>query len=523
MRTIAVGLVVFAIVIVAESAIGGYSFCYAEHWTTFFFDTDHISYAYFHIGGVAQLIADFLTQFFVGKWVANILMSALLSAVAMLSYAMTTKQATTWANAPLSIAIATCVGLLSHSTDWSLAGTVALLLCLLCLFFRTKKTTHISLWIHDIVCIALLFIIAGPIAVLYVLCAIICSTKKTEYIAKLLIFSTITISVALYQMHSGAVGEWHQALTPMGYSDHRSSALWAAWLPWVGVLLLLVSNDVFLFFAIKKEKAQVAINAFLMLLLCIVSGVQCINHNQELFKRFSHLSREADWQGIISACGGKPSRNILVQNCINEAWAATGELGNHVLDNPESNMSTLLSANIESGYVAAQMSDIYYLMGHIAQARRYAFEANEYVGGLSPRLLQRLTLTAIVLRQYNEAKKYIKLLSHTLFYAHWAQQMQALLTDEAVSANTELSNMHQCVPSSDAFCNAQGVNYDLADIMRSNPTNIATAQYLAATMMFLGNKEEYVAIIDEMQANGALPTILQKHFRQAYLMAKQAH
>lgn len=511
-------LSIFVCFVAIEYFVGAYSCCYMELWTTFFYDHHYIFEKYFVVGGGACLVADFIVQFFLSPAIANMLMAFLLVAIFAVCYkVVATTQFNIYALI-VSAIVPTTLLALTFSSDWLLCGTISMFFCLLCLWLRCKFDKYVS--VYDLLCCVSLFLLFGPIAVLYVVSLFIivkCNLKSLLVALALLI---IVLLMSYLTLRSGVVGKWQQILTPMGYFNHHADAPSEVFMPWISVLILVIWRRLKSFIA-QKKLLSTTISVFLLVITSAITVNRFVKHEEQLFKKFSYLSCNAEWTKIIDECGGRPSRNVLVQNCVNQAWAHIGELGNHLLDNPQSNMAMLISASIPNGYVAAQIGDIYYSMGHIAMARRYAFEANEHIGGFSPRLLQRLTLIAIIMGEYAEAEKYLNYLDCTIFYSKWAQKYKQLLSDEAINKEAELLQMRKCLIKHNHFCAEDGLVADLISIMRSNTEQKVTAQYLAAIAMFLGEQADYAPLIDEMQANGALPKKLPKYFEQVYKMTKQ--
>ncbi len=515
MKTSLVGIISFLLCIIAEYYLGSHAICYTEHWTTFFYDGYYITDTYCTVGGLVKLVADFLTQFFITPWLGNIIIAALLSAIAMIYYQLLHDKNAYTTPLIISLTIPLSLVVLQCCTDWQLCGSIAILFAILCLVIRQKIVSYTTTF--DALCCIALFLLAGPVATLYALCVAILDTRSNISSLRILIPFAIIALLGLGTMHRGSVDTWQRLLTPYGYYPHWADANATTLIPWIVIALTMLYTR--LPFTFKQSKISLGISIGLSVCVCTLMITTCRDKSYALFKHFSCLARNAEWNEIIDACGGKPARNVLVQNCINEAWAELGLLGEHLFDNQQSNMNMLITGQIASGYVAAQVSDIYYSMGHIAQARRYALEANEHIGGLSPRLLQRLTQIAIIYGEYDEARKYLKYLSNTLFYHSWAEQHIALLDSNTLPANTFLAQKQRCLITNNSFCTS--LTDELKCIVRNNPQNIASAQYLTAIMMFIGNETDFVPMVDEMRTIGALPTNLPRYFKQVYELTKR--
>ncbi|MDO4955874.1 MAG: DUF6057 family protein [Bacteroidales bacterium] len=211
----------------------------------------------------------------------------------------------------------------------------------------------------------------------------------------------------------------------------------------------------------------------------LCNGLQNIDSNQR-FKGQMCLVGKANWQEIIKQSQGRTISNHLELNMLNLALAETGNLKDHLKDQPSQDVNALFVLKIESPYVSALLSDVYWSAGEISMSQYYAFEANEKMDNLSPRLLKRLALTNIAFGHYAVAEKYLKWLDKTLFYSDWSQKCRALLNDKAVEADPVLKLKRKCIPEENCFPSVSSIVYDLQKIVAKNPEHTTSQQYLDA-------------------------------------------
>lgn len=198
------------------------------------------------------------------------------------------------------------------------------------------------------------------------------------------------------------------------------------------------------------------------------------------FKGQMCLVEDQNWEKIISQCKNRKVNNLLELNMLNLSLAETGQLQKRLREQPCQDVNSLFVLQIHSPYVAALLSDIYWSMGEISMSQMYAFEANEKMNNLSPRLLKRLVLTNIVFGYYEVAAKYLNWLDKTLFYHAWSAHYRQLLNDVAVNKDLELRLKRACIPAQNVFPSAQSVIYDLEQILATNPEHATSAEYLSA-------------------------------------------
>lgn len=198
------------------------------------------------------------------------------------------------------------------------------------------------------------------------------------------------------------------------------------------------------------------------------------------FKGQMCMVEDQNWEKIISQYKNQKVSNLLELNMLNLSLAETGQLQKRLMEQPCRDVNSLFVLKIQSPYIAALLSDIYWSMGEISMSQMYAFEANEKMNNLSPRLLKRLVLTNIVFGYYEVAAKYLNWLDKTLFYHDWSAHYRTLLSDEAVAGNKELRLKRACIPAENGFPSAQSVVYDLEQILATNPEHVTSAEYLGA-------------------------------------------
>lgn len=247
----------------------------------------------------------------------------------------------------------------------------------------------------------------------------------------------------------------------------------------------------------------------------------------EFFMRLSNDVRAEQWDDVVGECeANSPINNLLHQNCLNIALAEKGTLGDRLLEQPVVNIASIYVNVISSPQVAALLSDVYYSMGHIAQSQRYAFEANEKMNNLSPRLLQRLIKTNIIYGQYNVAKKYLRILSKTIYYKDWCERYSALLSDKAVESDAELSVKRKCLIADNRFSGVRGLDDDLLHVARATkgtPQCRTTLQFLGSLYILADYKEQFAAMIDEFRGTDELPSPLPDCFNRFYNHLKMSN
>lgn len=233
----------------------------------------------------------------------------------------------------------------------------------------------------------------------------------------------------------------------------------------------------------------------------------------------SDMVRNQQWDEIIEYFASKaPVANELHQNLLNMAYAEQGKLGDMLLNQPCQNINAIYVSDIPNYLIAAHLSDVYYSMGHIAQSQRYAFESNEKMHNLSPRMLQRLVQTNIIYEQYEVAKKYLYWLKRTLYYGDWADEHLALIKGADPSSHP-LAMKRKCIFADNRFSGTRGLDDDLLQVARNTRGTkqcITTLHYLGSLYILADYTDQFVSMAEEfgdvLRSNGHLPQYFDQYY-----------
>ena len=148
---------------------------------------------------------------------------------------------------------------------------------------------------------------------------------------------------------------------------------------------------------------------------------------------YDYLVRTGQWKAIIAKAERQMPDLPMSVSATNLALAMENQLGERAFQFYQRGTQGLLPS-FERNFATTQLlGEIYFRMGMVNTAQRLAFEAMEALPNYakSARAVRRLAETNLINGQYDVARKYLKMLEKTLFYAKWARQMMQLLGDEA--------------------------------------------------------------------------------------------
>ena len=154
---------------------------------------------------------------------------------------------------------------------------------------------------------------------------------------------------------------------------------------------------------------------------------------KEEWMRYDFMVRMQMWNRIMMQADRRNPSNPKTVSCLNLALAKTGRMPDNQFDYYQNGPDGLLPS-YEGDYTnPVSTGEIFWQLGMVNTAQRYAFEAQEAIPDFqkSARFYQRLVETNLVNGDTLVAMKYLKVLQHTTFYRAWARE-----TADLVAAGT---------------------------------------------------------------------------------------
>lgn len=194
---------------------------------------------------------------------------------------------------------------------------------------------------------------------------------------------------------------------------------------------------------------------------------------------------------------------------LNLALAETGQLADKAFHYTQAGSDGILipwALTVETG---ERLSDVYWSMGHVAFAQRMAFEANVLdARAYNPRMMQRLIETNIVYGSYDVARKYMDILAGNPKDRAVAERYRPFLNNDAlVEADPILGPRRRCIPETDFISLVRGVEEDLKDIIRANPSYHNAIEYLGVLYLLDCRMDKFREMLDEFYGTEALPDL----------------
>lgn len=450
-----------------------YRFFNIESNDLFIYDRNHISEVIRQTGGLATLLASFLSQFMRIPFVGTIIVTALYLLSAWLLGKILSKISGSALSYGLAFLPAGFLFLCMENDYYRFQGHAAFILVLAAL------TAYVSIseqrvkfrYAAGIIFIPLLYHLAGSISLVFAVSAFLWEITQRGLKGLLaLAYPLILLLIAFIYVRLSLTSGWEHSLTPFMYYDWPSTYFFPVY-AWTSVpALILVA---WLIGFMKKKSGQplwYAVAVF-VLSFCISGYFYDIVHSRSYYRLIQeqHWAMKGEWDRIIETADRRQPNYLI--SYLNLALANKGHLVDRLgYYNPQPVSKVMFpTPNLKTGLTL--QSTVYMAWNYYSAARQAAFDADMVTSGMhNPHQLKVLVLTNLALGSPEVAEKYINILEKTLFYRAWAKDMRNRIPDYR----------HPVLPATDEYVRYDGLKGDMRDILDADPSNRILAQFYEA-------------------------------------------
>ena len=159
---------------------------------------------------------------------------------------------------------------------------------------------------------------------------------------------------------------------------------------------------------------------------------------------YDYLVRTHQWQRIIEKAGKHQASSPMSVSCVNLALAMQGQLCDRLFEFYQNGAEGLFPTFTRDMTSPLPTAEVFYQLGMVNDAERYTFEAQEAIPNYrkSGRLTRRIAQCEIINGNYGVAAKYLRMLESSLFYRQWAKSQERFLYNSAaVNADPEYGRL----------------------------------------------------------------------------------
>lgn len=159
---------------------------------------------------------------------------------------------------------------------------------------------------------------------------------------------------------------------------------------------------------------------------------------------YDYLVRTHQWQRIIEKAEKHQASSPMSVSCVNLALAMQGQLCDRLFEFYQNGAEGLFPTFTRDMTSPLPTAEAFYQLGMVNDAERYTFEAQEAIPNYrkSGRLTRRIAQCEIINGNYGVAAKYLRMLENSLFYRQWAKSQERFLYNSAaVNADPEYGRL----------------------------------------------------------------------------------
>ena len=462
-----------------------FALTYQEQLQLFLFDGNYFCERLSEPGGFARYIAEFLVQFYNGVTFGALILAVLFMLIQRLTWRLMTTvnyQLSTinYQLYPLSFLPALMLWYAMGDESVMLTYVVALILAMVAALGLAKLVELVQLEKLDIlaklgillVLIPLLYWLIGPIVLL---------------VAALMLPLTVAVVAVIYALAlillSAHYLPFPMSRVVLGISYYRIPEVLPYVLMAIPVVIILLVWLCRKFHTVFEKQKKWLYGV--LLVVVAIAAVLIIPRGYDAKKyeliEYDYLVRINNWNGVIAKAEKQMPDLPMSVSATNLALGMTNQLGERAFDFYQRGSEGLLP-KFERNFATAQLTgEIYYHLGLINTAQRFAFEAMEAIPNYnkSARVVKRLAETNLINGQYKVAEKYLKMLEKTVFYRPWAKRTMAMLGDEKqINSHPLYGTLRQYRLQEDFLFSEQELDKICGQLFVHNPQNQMATQYL---------------------------------------------
>ena len=482
--TLAFGVVVFLF----WSIRYPYVLAYQEQLQLFLFDGDYFCERISEPGGLARYVAEFLVQFYNAAAIGALIIALLFMLVQQLTWRLMRAKS----HYLLSFLPALMLWYAMGDENVMMTYVVALVMALSVALAWTRWCAGIALWkklIVALVAIPVLYWLIGPMVLLVALVMMpwLVAVPAVVYALTLMLLSAQWLPFPMTRVM-------------LGVSYYRVPATLPYMLMAIPVVTLLLT-----WFAkcLPQPRKWVRYaEALVFAILILVPQTYGFDKKKYDLIEYDYLVRVGDWNAIIKKAEKQMPDLPMSVSATNLALAKTNQLGDRAFDFFQRGTEGLLP-RFERNFATAQLTgEIYFNLGLVNTAQRFAFEAMEAIPNYnkSARVVKRLAETNLINGQYEVARKYLKILEKTVFYRPWAQRMMAMLGDEnAINRHPLYGMLRQYRLHDDFLFSERELDKICGQLFIHNQQNQMAAQYLLMMPLLDGDVSRFMNYVQYVQ------------------------
>ena len=465
-----------------------FALTYQEQLQMFLFDSDYFSGLMAEPGGLARYVAEFLVQFYNSMAIGATILALLMMLMQRLTWRLMGCQSHYFLSFLPAVLLWFTMGDESVKLTYVVALLMAMAVSWLMTIYINKVKPQRQILVKVIalfVLIPILYWLIGPMVVLVAL-----------YVMPLSV--VWALAVMLLSAHFVPF-PLSRVMTGIGYYRFPEAIPYILMV--IPVLIWILSMVVR---RLPQPKPWVI---WCEAVVCCAAVIGCPDLGYDAKKyelmEYDYLVRIRDWKGIITKAEKQTPDLPMSVGATNLALAMTNQLGERAFDFYQRTSEGLLP-RFERNFATTQLAgEVYFYLGLINTAQRFAFEAMEAIPDYnkSARVIKRLAETNLINGEYDVARKYLQMLDKTIFYRPWAQQALAMLGDEKqIDAHPLYGTLRQYRLEDDFLFSEDELDKICGQLFMHNHHNQMATQYLVMAPLLDGDAQLFINYVSYVQS-----------------------
>jgi len=467
---------------------------FQEQFQLFLFSKSYFVERISVAGGLADYVAEFITQFYYIPAIGALLLTAVFVAIQVLTWHLARQLKADESHYVLSFVPSTLLWAYMGDENVMLSFLVAIVMVMTMALVYGSLTRCRGLF--SIIMIPMLYAAAGPVVVVYVVLTSIMTIRYGGVKARNVAMSVAMIVLTFAVMAVSAL-TWLVQYTPTdiawGINYHRLRQV----VPTMQIVIEVVISVLPLAISILPrigvniayacESVVIAVGAWI--------GVTTLyDVDKYNLIEFDYLVRGEKWEAVIAKAETGGYSDPMACASVNLALAMTGQLSERMFEFYQCGPSGLLTPFVKNQLTCIPTAEAFFRLGMVNAAQWYFFDLQESIINCrkSGRFTKRLVETYMVNGRYEVARKYIDRLKQSLFYSDWASKAEAVLgNEEAINGNPTLGRLRKIQYKEEFLFNHNEMDKMLGILYQTDRSNTMAMDYFFAQTLLLRNLQGF--------------------------------
>lgn len=435
-------------------------------------------------GGLADYIAEFITQFNCIPWLGAALLAALLVCLQYRVWSAAAKKNDGWYPLSFIPSVLMLVGM----GDIYVMPSHAVAICMALGCFRLYRKTN-NYGLYELIAIPLLYWLAGPAMWIFAILSVIVKIAEHGFDIRSIAFGIgglIYPALIVILAHYTLLGQYPMKAAIFGIGYYRMPLV----VPPIQLITAGSAVLVPLLLEVLPEFSKPVLPAIVIALLLVpptfLGLSRAYGKDTQQAIALDQLVRQERWADVVeSAQKHMPDSPECYVN-LNLALCMSGHPVDDLAGFRQTGAQGLIMPRVRDFISNVGSYEVFWRLGMINSSLRYAFDSqeSEINNAKSGRHMSRIAECHMVNGNWKLAEKYLNILSHSLFYRKWALERKAMIEGEA-----EPDPLYLYLQSvrfrEDFLFSYPEMARMLAKLYQENNANEMAAWYFSAWMTFI--------------------------------------